>query len=257
MSESCAAKWKCPSPMRKSYITTITVEISERIGIYLPVHEERVPYFGPWEELKGDSVAKQEEQAQAEFTQTLMGIFQQQYQNQSAVLSYLKGKMQPIIDQGGIGYDTATLNSMRTSASDTNAQQFQNAQRALQNRISAGSGGSKLVGVSGAATQDIAALEAAGATQEAATQNEITQANANLKQQNYWDAINVLNGTAAQYNPLGYTSAVTGGSNAVSGLSQAVTASQQSGLMGALGGVIGGIASGGTGSIGGAIASHL
>lgn len=230
--------------MRNYYYSRLAFRLTDNADEYILIGSDRVEYSGEWAFCKGDTTAQQEEEAQAQFTQQLMQIFQQQYANQSATLAYLQGKMEPIINAGGVGYTPEQLTALRTSASDTNAQQFQNAQAALQNSITANSGGSKLVGVSGAASEEMAALTAAGAEQEANSQNQITQANANLQQQNYWNAINVLNGVAAQYNPLGYSNSITGGSNAVAGLSQAVTASQQNQLLGVLGGVVGGMATG-------------
>jgi hypothetical protein len=241
--------------MPDSYTSLVTFRICEDGGYQL-VRKRIVPYCGEWAYLKGDSTAKAAEQQQAQFDQQLMTIFQAQYGKQSATLSYLQGKMQPIIDAGGQGYSPTDLTAIRTSVSDTNAQQYQNAQVALNNKIAA-AGGSKLAGVAGATIESQAALGAAEAQQEAASQNAVTQQNEQLKQQNYWNAINVLNGTAAQENPLGYSSAATSGSNSVANLSQAYTQSQQSGLMGALGGVIGGVAAGGTGSIGGKLATLI
>ncbi len=51
-------------------------------------------------------------------------------------------------------------------------------------------------------------------------------------------------------NPLGYAGAATSGSNAVAGLSQAVTASNQSQLLGALGGIAGGVGTALSGPLG-------
>src|ERR1700693_4538937 len=112
--------------MRNSYVTQATYQMTDTIGEYILVSETRVPYVGAWVECTGDSVAQQQEQQQATFDSQLMSIFNQQYATQKSSLAYLPGKMQPIIDAGGTGYDPATLASMRTSATDTNAQQYQN-----------------------------------------------------------------------------------------------------------------------------------
>jgi hypothetical protein len=186
------------------------------------------------------------------FDQQLTQIFTQQYATQKGQLAYLQSKMQPMIDNP-TGYSAQQLAALRTSATDTNAQQYQNAQAALNNQVSQASGGSKLAGVSGAVTESTAALLNAEAQQQSQSQNQITEANANLQQQNYWMAINALNGVAAQENPLGYSSAATSGSGAVAGLSQAVTAANQSQLLGALGGIAGGVGS----ALGGAWAGGL
>jgi hypothetical protein len=218
-------------------ITKATLDIETMKWISV----EGFNYYGPVELCKGDSTAKAAEQEQNTFDQQLMNIFQSQYGNQSAALSYLQGKMEPIINAGGTGYTDAQLASMRTGATDANSSAYQNAQAALQNQITQASGGSKLTGVAGATTQDQAALLNAEAQAQAGSQEQITQANANLQQQNYWNAINALNGVATEENPLGYAGAATGGSDAVAGLSQAYTASNQSQLLGALGGIAGGV----------------
>lgn len=192
---------------------------------------------------KGDSVAKQQEQQQLQFNTQLMGIFQQQFTKQSAVLDYLKGKLQPIIDAGGTGYSKEALTAMRTGATDQLSTAYQNAQRTLNNTENARNGGSDLP--SGVNAQLDAALLHSEATDKAGAQNTITLNNENLKQSNYWNAMNVLSGNVSQqFNPLGYAGAYNQGSGNVAGLSQAVTASQQSGLMGALGGIAGGVFAG-------------
>jgi hypothetical protein len=199
-------------------------------------------YDGPVLSFKGDSTAKQAEVQQSQFDSQLMNIFNQQYANQKSQLDYLKGKLQPIIDNPQ-GYSPEQLASMRTAATDTNAQQYQNAQDALNNQITQNSGGSKLTGVAGSTIQAQAALLNAEAQQQAGSQEAITAQDAQLQQQNYWNAINALNGVASQVNPLGYANSATSGSGAVSGLSQAVTQANQSQLLGALGGIAGGVGS--------------
>jgi len=204
------------------------------------------------EKHKGDPVAKQAETQQMNFDSQLMDIFQKQYGTQSSQLSYLNSVMKPIIDAGGKGFSDADLASMRTAATDTNAQQFQNAQDTLQNQITQSSGGSKLAGVSGATIQARAALLNAEAQKQASDQETITSQNAQLKNANYWNSINVLNGVAAQTNPLGYAGTATSGGNTVAGLSGAVTQANQSQLLGALGGIAGGVGAG----LGGYFAHH-
>ena len=200
-------------------------------------------YSGPVAFCKGDPVAQQQEQAQANFDNQLTQIFSQQYATQKGQLDYLNNRMRPIINSGGAGFSDPELASMRTAASDTNARQYQNAQDALNNQITQSSGGSKLAGVAGSTIEAKAALLNAEAQTEAASQETITSQNAQLKQQNYWNAINALNGVAAQENPLGYASAATNSANSVTGLSQAVTQANQSQLLGALGGIASGVGS--------------
>jgi hypothetical protein len=93
---------------------------------------------------------------------------------------------------------------------------------------------------SGVGAQLNEALLNAEAADKATGQNQITMQNEQLKQQNYWNAVNALNGVATQENPLGYANSATAGSGAVSSLSQAVTASSGPTLGSIIGGVAGG-----------------
>jgi hypothetical protein len=201
-------------------------------------------YVGPVASFKGDKTVKAAETSQQTFDTSLQKIFTQQYATQKSNLDYLTAKLKPQIDAGGTGYTPAQLASMRTGATDTNSAQFQAAKAALQESISQRSGGSKLTGVSGASTEADAALLNSAAQTEAGSQEQITAANANLQQQNYWQAVNVLNGVAAQNNPLGYAGSATAGTGAVASASDAYTNSNKSQLLGALGGALGGAVGG-------------
>lgn len=242
------------------YYSEIRLQMTPVIGEYIFVSATKVPYTGDWALCGGgspDPYMQQEEQETVQFDQQLMAIFQQQYATQQTQLKYLQGKMEPIINAGGQGYTPEQLASQRTQATDTNSEQFQEAQDALNNTVTQNSGGSKLSGVAGSTTEADAALLAAEAQTQAASQEQITANNANLQQQNYWNAINALNGVAAQENPLGYASASSQAGSTAAQASQANSAHIQattSPLMGALGGIIGGGIGGlfqGAGSAGG------
>jgi len=207
---------------------------TERINQYL--REGRTVSGG-----KGDNTLKQSEQQQAQLNQQLSQAFTTQFGKQSQILSYLQGKLQPMIDNP-TGFSPEALTALRTSASDTNSQQFNNAQTALNDQLAARGGAGALP--SGVDAQLRAQLAQGGAQQEASTQNQITLNDEQLKQQNYWNAINALSGNASQLNPLGYSGGATAGAGAVAGLGQAYKASQASPLLGALGGIAGGVLSG-------------
>jgi hypothetical protein len=196
-------------------------------------------YEGAVAFCKGDKIAKKAEQQQLDFQTQLSKIFTQQYGDQKAQLDYLNGQLKPLVENP-TGFTPAQLAAQRTSASDTDTATFQQAQDALNNQTSQASGGSKLVGVAGANVQAKAELLNAAAQKSASDQNAITTQDALLAQQNKWNAVNVLSGNAAQMNPLGYASATTGAGSSVAGLSQAYTQSNQSQILGALGGIAGG-----------------
>src|SRR6185437_8371671 len=67
---------------------------------------------------------------------------------------------------------------------------------------------------------DLALLESESQS-KAGAQRDITLADEQQANSNLFNAANVLNGVAAQDNPLGYASEVTGGSGAVAGLGDA------------------------------------
>jgi hypothetical protein len=220
--------------------TTLIYQMTNVIGEYILLREEGYEYSGPVALSKGDSTAKAAEQQQAAFNTQLMDTFKQQYAKQSQVLDFLKGKLQPMIDSP-TGYDSTTLNAMRTTASDNLSTSYTHAGEALQNHQFA-TGSRDLP--SGVNEQQTGALTSAEAADKANAQNTITMNDANLKQTNYWNAMNVLSGNvASQFNPLGYANSATSGAGAVAGLSQAYTASAGPGIASILGGVAGGVTS--------------
>lgn len=219
--------------------TSITYQMTDTIGEYIPVSEVSYDYDAPVELCKGDPTAKAAEQQQQQFDAQLMSIFTQQYGMQSQVFNFLKSKLQPMIDNP-TGMSDANLAATRTSVTDADTQASQNAQRALNAKM-ASSGESTLP--SGVGAQLNEALLNQEAAQKSADQNTVTMQNENMKQQNYWSSINALNGVGAEYNPNAYATNATAGTNAVSNASQAVTAANGPGLGQILGGVVGGVGS--------------
>lgn len=204
------------------------------------LEHEWFEYDGPIAACKGDNTAKAAEVQQMQFSQQLMQVFQTQFGRQSAILNYLTGVMKPQVAAGGEGYSPAALNAMRASATDNISNEFNHEQQALNEREFA-QGGRDLP--SGVNAQINAGLGAEEAAQKAGAENQITLANEDLKQKNYWNAVNVLNGNAAQFAPNSYANSANQGSGEVANLSQAVTAANQSQLLGALGGIAGGAGS--------------
>lgn len=200
--------------------------------------ERSYEYCGPIWGFKGDNTAQAAEVSQGAFNQQLMNIFTNQYGKQSSIINFLTGKMQPLINAGGQGYSPAALAAQRTSATDTIATQYKNAQAGV-NAAAARTGGSALP--SGVSTMIESSLAPQEAEAQSQAQNAITTNNANLKNENYWNAISVLNGQSAALNPLGYSSGATAGTGAVANTSQAVTQANGPGV----GQILGGIVSGG------------
>ena len=191
--------------------------------------------------LKGDQTAQNAETQQLGFTQQLMNLFQAQYGKQGAILDYLTKSLEPRIANPQ-GYTPAQLAAQRTGATDTIAQQTQNAEKAM-NATAIRAGGAALP--SGVSAQLESGAAVAGAEEQAQAQNQITQANANLQQQNYWNSIQALTGIP-QINPLSGSSSVNQGFGNIAPLSQAVTQAQGPGI----GQILGGIATGALGAAG-------
>lgn len=224
--------------------TIVIFQMTDRLGEYLPVYSNyRNIRAARSASLKGDSTAQANEQAQLQFNQQLMSLFQTQFQNQTGILNFMKGQLEPMI-QNPTGLDADTLATLRTQAKDSAADAYANAQKAYDT-TSFARGGRNLP--SGVDAQVSGAISGAAANQEATANQNIDLANEQLKQQNYWNSINALNGVAAQVNPLGYASAATTGGNTVANLSNAVTNSQQSGV---LGGILGGVFGAGSALLG-------
>lgn len=223
-------------------------------GNYALVREESVchDYDGPLALCGGgnsgdqqeESAQQQESQQQEQYESQLMGLFTNQFSQQSGVLQYLQGQMQSNISNPQ-GYTPQQLASMRTSSDDTLSDQYQSAQQALN----AEEGQQNSANIpSGVNDQLDASLLNSEAQAKSSAQNQITQANANLEQQNYWNSVNALNGVASEYNPDALASAAnsageteTGDANSVANLSNANTNASNTGLLGVLGGVTSGI----------------
>lgn len=186
---------------------------------------------------KGDDTLKAQEQAQAEFTNTLQANYKTQFAQQSQILSFLQNKLEPQINNP-TGYDAKTLATMRTSATDTNATQFANSEKALNTALTARTGATTLP--SGVDAQLQAGNFNAAAASQVEVQNNVTMADANLKNANYWNSVNALSGNAAQFAPTSYAGAANTGASTTADLGSAYKSSQSSQLLGALGGVAAG-----------------
>src|SRR6185437_12491610 len=104
---------------------------------------------------------------------------------------------------------------------------FQNAQAGL-NEQEFTKGGLDLP--SGVNAQLDASLQAQRAQQQAGEENQITLANEEQRQQNYWNAVKTEGGVADAYNPGGYIADSLNASAGVGGLADAATKANQSGF---------------------------
>ena len=207
---------------------------------YVLVHEDGYEYTGPVCLCKGDSTAQDAEKSQAAFNTTMQGIMQQQFASSQQTLNFMKGKLDPMINNPK-GMSDDALAAARTSATDQNSAAYQNAGRTMQNNQALKSGDLP----SGVNAQIAGSLASEEAANQAGSQNAITLQNEQLKQSNYWNSMNALNGVAAQNNPTGMAGAANQGAGAVANLSEANTKAAGPGIGQILGQVVGNVAQAG------------
>lgn len=197
---------------------------------------------------KASSAEKNLATQQAGFYQTLTQDYGKQFANQSNVLASLQSAWNPILQAGPgqYGFTPQEDASLRTSSADSIAQGQLNAQKALNNTLAAEGGGNSFI-PNGAQEQLKASLLSSAGQQQAASQNQITQAGYQTGLQNFNNASSALGGVAGQYAPTGYISgANSAGGEAFSSANAVNTQNNawKSSLMGAIGGIGGAILGG-------------
>lgn len=175
--------------------------------------------------------------SQAAFTTTLQNAFKTTFAANQAILASLTATLEKAIANPQ-GYTAQELTALRTGATDTVAQATLNAQRGA-GAYAATHGGADLG--SGVQAQIQGSIGTAGAEQLAREQGQISIANAERQQQNYWNAIYGLTQVGAAYNPQGYAAQETGSANATTSASHEVAAEKQQGWQNAFG-IVSGIA---------------
>lgn len=228
---------------------------------------ESYQYSGPVAQLKASSQETSISNEQAGFYSDLMNSYNQQFANQSNILSSLQSAFSPIL-AGGIGqqgYTAPELAALRTSATDTTAQGYQQARMAVDDQMAAAGGGNVPM-PSGAAAQINSELAAQFAGQNAAEQLGITQNNYTQGRANFLGAASALSGAAGLYNPEGFMGGANSAGSSAFGSANTVNQQNQSSLSG-LGtaiGAIGGAALGSTfgdpqlgGQLGGALGGAI
>ncbi len=139
------------------------------------------------------------------------------------------------------GFDTRTLAALQTQAINNRAMQEQNAMKGAGAYEAAHAGAGLPSGVNAQIEGQIAGQSGA------ALQGDLTaiqQQNEQLKNQNYWRANSALSGIAEMESPTSYAGAEIGAGNAVANISQASTASDDSGFAGAFSKGLGNVLSG-------------
>jgi hypothetical protein len=207
----------------------------------------------------GDQTVKQTEKSQADLNnqlkQEMLTTFGQNQALFAQLSPHLLSLMQELNRQfeNPEGMSPEALAAARTTATDLNALQFEQASRGA-NTVAAAHGGAALP--SGVTSQIAGEVAAQGARSESAAQNQITLTNEQMRQSNKWAALQgefgatgELLGVAGLNNPVNYANAATGAANSVSNLGQTYLASQQAGWAD-LGGIISGVAGLGSAAVG-------
>lgn len=186
---------------------------------------------------EGDKTVSQTEQSQAAFQQELTKDFSTAFGKNQEILNFLNTTLTNAI-KNPQGFSQPALTAMRTGATDAVSKQFQDATVAA-NATAAAHGGAALP--SGVAAQVSGQIAQGAAAEQSKQQQQITLANEQEKQNNYWKAIAGLGGVASQENPNAYASNATSAANSVSNLGQTLLATQQADWQNA-GAIISGVA---------------
>jgi hypothetical protein len=188
---------------------------------------------------KGDDVARQSEQQQADFNHTFRQNFATRFGNQSDILGKLDSVFSGIISNPQ-GYSPEALTALRTNAIEGTSNQYQSALRTTQEQMAAhGDNGGLPSGVEAQIRGQLSG-QAAGALSGQLT--DIAIKNEDQRQSNFWRALQGEGGIASAEDPLGYASGSTAGSNSVANLSKAYQESKGPGWGSILGGIAGGVA---------------
>lgn len=193
-------------------------------------------YSGPIALCKGDNTASGAETSQADFSKTLQSAFNTNNAAQQNQLNFLNNKMQSAIDNPQ-GYRPDVLASMRAQANDAVSSQAQNVQRSVNNAEMTRGGASALP--SGVSSQIAASIASQAGEAGNRAQQDITIGDANLKNQNQWNAVKAEEGVAGLENPTGMSNSETGVADSVSSLGNTVTQSAGPTFGSILGGVVG------------------
>lgn len=153
---------------------------------------------------------------QASFSSLLSSNYQQQFANQSDILSSLNHAMSPIVSagpnqQGFSGAELADLNTRainNTGAAYRNAAQATGANLAGRSNLGLPGGSSGLI--SGVDKQIRGAQASQAAGQLAGEQNEIGLKNYETGRENFFNAASGQRALAGLYNPTGYAGEATG-----------------------------------------------
>lgn len=173
----------------------------------------------------GDQKEKSTEDMMNQFAQQLTGAFSTSFAKSQSILGSLQSQLTSTMTNPH-GFDPKTLASMKTAATDESATRFSQA-TAQAGAYTAARGGADLG--SGVAAQISGQVGAAAATEAATAQNQISIANGQLQNQNYWQGVQGLQQVAATQAGVASSASsnASNSANASTNAGQALLASQQ------------------------------
>lgn len=225
---------------------------------YVVIAENTRLYLGPIALCKGaSSEQKSLAASQQQLNATLTANYNQQFANQSAILSAVKAVYDPVLNAGPsqFGFAKPEETAYRTQASESTAQNYAQAGAAARERLAAAGGGNTFL-PNGAKADMENRLAGAAAESESNKQLDITKAGFAQGRQNFENATNAEMSAAGMYNPLGYAGAATSSGKAA--FDMATTIQNENGsIWGAVGGLAGGLLGSIAGPIGASIGNKI
>jgi hypothetical protein len=158
---------------------------------------------------------KAQQTAQSNLASTMAQDFGARFGAQAGVLTSIQNSLTPILAAGPnqTGFSAPELSAMQTQAINDSAAATRNAQQYART-IAAGEGGGGTSGLtSGIAQQIGASIASQGAQAEGNALNQITQANYNQGNQNYWRAAGGMQALAAGLSPSEFGQLATSGTS--------------------------------------------
>jgi hypothetical protein len=230
--------------------TYICYQWIDALNKYVLVSEEGYDWNGEISLCKGASSEQSNlAKSQAEFYDTLTKDFGTQFAEQGNILSKLTASLSPTLLAGPnqFGFNAAEVNALNSSAIQNTGQQYQNAQKALQEGQAAQGGGNVYL-PSGANQQQAAQLASSAANQTSNQLLGVQQAGYQTGLNNYNNAVSALTGVSSQYNPNAYAgSANSAGSSAFGSATEVNKENQAASPWNVVGGILGGVAQAGLG----------
>lgn len=184
------------------------------------------------------------QQEEADFYKNQIQAYNTAYSNFKEIQDTLNKQFQPILDKGPgqMGYQPAEETALRTQANEGTARNFEQAQRALQQRIAAQGGGTSNVNITSGGSQSLQADLAAAAASEQSNENlGITTSGYDLGRQMWTEAVQGDEALAAGWNPNAFSSSTVSSGNAAASEANTI-AQQQNSLWGSVLGALGGVA---------------